>query len=256
MIYDIFICHASEDKERVVRPLAKHLEVLGLRVWVDECELTMGDSLRRKIDTGLAQSTFAVVVLSPAFFAKEWPNKELDGLVARENGGNMVILPVWHNLSAEEVARYSPLLAGKIAVSTSHGLSHVASSVHQAVMRPATIETSAASRLASIEGERLARIRRNMLTSRSSWELHRSMYELEEHLNLYPSSVEARELKHQLKVALIREDACVLPYEDEWHSRDVYREPYSLSLRIFGLVARALLVGILIYLVLKLLGVL
>ncbi len=53
MIYDVFISHASEDKEGVARPLARHLEALGLRVWLDECVLTLGDSLRRKIDAGL-----------------------------------------------------------------------------------------------------------------------------------------------------------------------------------------------------------
>jgi hypothetical protein len=62
-------------------------------VWLDDCELTLGDSLRRSIDQGLAQSRFGVVILSPNFFAKEWPQKELDALVSREDGGQKVILP-------------------------------------------------------------------------------------------------------------------------------------------------------------------
>ena len=72
MQYDVFISHASEDKESVARPLAKALQQLDLRVWLDEVEITIGDSLRRTIDKGLATSTFGVVVLSPAFFEKEW----------------------------------------------------------------------------------------------------------------------------------------------------------------------------------------
>ena len=259
MIYDVFISHASEDKEGVARPLARHLEALGLRVWLDECVLTLGDSLRRKIDAGLAQSTFGVVVLSPAFFAKEWPNKELDGLVAREDGGNKVVLPVWHNLSASEVALYSPLLAGKIGVSTSRGLSHVASSVHQAIMHSTTSETSAESRLVSIEGERLASIRRSMLTSNSSREIRRSTYELEDHLNRYPSSVEARELNDQLKFALRRAEAQegldIVHYRSRSsQSSDIWTRSHSRG--IFRLVAVGLVVGILIYVALKLLGVL
>ena len=86
MIYDIFISHASEDKEDVARPLAAHLQQLELSVWIDEFELTLGDSLRRSIGKGLSLSKFGVVILSPAFFSKEWPNKELDSLVAREDG--------------------------------------------------------------------------------------------------------------------------------------------------------------------------
>jgi len=75
MQYDVFISHASEDKESVARPLAKALQQLDLRVWLDEVEITIGDSLRRTIDKGLATSTFGVVVLSPAFFEKEWPQR-------------------------------------------------------------------------------------------------------------------------------------------------------------------------------------
>jgi hypothetical protein len=52
--YDVFISHASEDKEGIVRPLANALKNEGLRVWYDEFELKIGDSLRRKIDRGLA----------------------------------------------------------------------------------------------------------------------------------------------------------------------------------------------------------
>lgn len=62
--YDVFISHATEDKTEVVRPLAEVLRRLGLRVWYDEYELKLGDSLRRKIDHGLVTSRFGVVVLS------------------------------------------------------------------------------------------------------------------------------------------------------------------------------------------------
>lgn len=86
MKYDVFISHASENKDEVARPLAAQLESLGLRVWFDECQLTLGDSLRRSIDKGLIESRFGVVILSPAFFAKEWPNKELDVLLAEKMG--------------------------------------------------------------------------------------------------------------------------------------------------------------------------
>lgn len=54
--YDVFISHASEDKEALVRPLANALKAEGLVVWYDEIELRLGDSLRRKIDRGLAKS--------------------------------------------------------------------------------------------------------------------------------------------------------------------------------------------------------
>jgi hypothetical protein len=127
--WDIFISHAREDKEQVARPLAKLLIDAGLRVWIDENELHLGDSLRRKIDQGLAGSRYGVVVLSRAFFAKEWPQRELDALSALDSGSDKVILPVWHGIDHNAVARRSPTLADKLAVSTDGGLDQVALSI-------------------------------------------------------------------------------------------------------------------------------
>jgi hypothetical protein len=118
-VYDVFISHATEDKDEVVRPLANALVDEGLRVWYDEFELRIGDSLRRKIDQGLSNSRFGVVVLSPSFFAKNWPQYELDGLVTREMTGEQVILPLWHHITKSEVIAHSPSLADKVARNTS-----------------------------------------------------------------------------------------------------------------------------------------
>jgi len=110
MDWDVFISHAWEDKEDIARPLAEALRRKGLRVWYDEFTLRVGDSLRHSIDHGLANSRYGVVILSPSFFAKEWPQKELDGLVAREVSGERVILPVWHNITADQIREYSPTI--------------------------------------------------------------------------------------------------------------------------------------------------
>ena len=117
--YDFFISHASEDKDGFVRGLAKALQAKGARVWYDEFTLKVGDSLREKIDQGLANSRFGVVVLSKPFFNKEWPQKELNGLFSREVEGETRILPIWHEISKDEVANYSPMLADKVALNTS-----------------------------------------------------------------------------------------------------------------------------------------
>ncbi len=137
MQWDVFISHASEDKEAVVRPLARLLQAEGLRVWVDEFELTVGDSLRQAIERGLAESRFGVVVVSPRFLEKNWTQAELDGLVAREIGSTKVILPVWHQIDATTIAKRSPMLAGRLAVATERGLEHVASELLRAIRRDA-----------------------------------------------------------------------------------------------------------------------
>ncbi|HEV8574041.1 MAG TPA: toll/interleukin-1 receptor domain-containing protein [Dehalococcoidia bacterium] len=130
---DVFISHASEDKAEVARPLFELLTDDGLKVWFDEAELRLGDSLRRKIDDGLARCRYGVVILSPSFFAKEWPQRELDGLVAREAGGQKVILPIWHRVTRDDVVRYSPTLADKYAVNTAKGLPSIVVEIQRAL---------------------------------------------------------------------------------------------------------------------------
>ena len=105
MQWDVFISHATEDKESFVRPLAIELEKSGLRVWYDEFSLKLGDSLNESINKGLIESQFGIVVLSRSFFEKQWPKRELDGLVAREITEGKVILPLWHGVNHSEVCQ-------------------------------------------------------------------------------------------------------------------------------------------------------
>lgn len=129
MPWDVFVSHASEDKESVAKPLADALKKAGLSVWYDEFELKVGDSLRRSIDDGLSKSRHGIVILSPAFFAKEWTQKELDGLVQQEAAGQNRILPIWFGVSADDVRAYSPTLSDRIAANWSDGLSKVLSDI-------------------------------------------------------------------------------------------------------------------------------
>lgn len=129
MLYDVFICHASEDKEGFVRPLAEALQKEHVEVWYDEFSLKLGDSIRRSIDKGLRQSRFGIVVLSESFFKKEWTQYELDGLTELEMGRDKVILPVWHNVARRDVLRFSPSLAGRKATLSSNGLSRVVAEI-------------------------------------------------------------------------------------------------------------------------------
>lgn len=116
--YDYFISHASEDKNAVAEPLAKVLERSGAKVWLDKYELSIGDSLRESIDNGLRNAKQGIVILSPIYFKKFWTTKELNGLFAKASKGHKVILPIRHNITAEEVADRSALLADLFSLST------------------------------------------------------------------------------------------------------------------------------------------
>ncbi|WP_420643065.1 toll/interleukin-1 receptor domain-containing protein [Candidatus Leptofilum sp.] len=140
-MWDVFISHASEDKEAIARPLAMALSDAGLKVWFDEFTLSVGDSLRSMIDYGLSNSRFGVVVLSPAFFSKEkvWTKRELAGLLSRD-GSQKVLLPVWYNISVEEVRQFSPILADRLAINASSGIPQLAKELLRAMNIPFTGE--------------------------------------------------------------------------------------------------------------------
>ena len=128
--FDVFISHASEDKDTIVRSLATEYVNLGLKVWYDEFTLRIGDSLRQKIDRGLARSRVGLVVLSPSFVAKGWTNYELDGIVTRAVSGEQLLLPIWHNITKQEVIDFSPSIADKVARSTAtHTVAEIAAEI-------------------------------------------------------------------------------------------------------------------------------
>jgi hypothetical protein len=132
--HDVFISHASEDKDDFVRPLANALIREGLNVWYDEMTLRIGDSLRQKIDKGLANSRVGLVVLSPSFISKGWTNYELDGIVTRTVSGEQVLLPIWHNITKQQVVDYSPSLADKVARSTAtHTIDEIAAEIAELI---------------------------------------------------------------------------------------------------------------------------
>lgn len=117
--YDLFISHASEDKEEIVRPLAEELQKLGVKVWYDEFALKVGDSLRKSIDHGLLKSKYGTVILSSTFYSKSWTQYEFDSMVTREMNGHKMILPIWHKVTKNDVINFSPALADKVALNTS-----------------------------------------------------------------------------------------------------------------------------------------
>ena len=114
--YDLFISHASEDKDAIVRPLATILERLSVWVWYDEFSLQLGDSLTASIDKGLQESRYGLVVLSKAFLSKKWPEYEYRSLMTREIDGERVILPLWYDVTKDDIKNFSLYLADIMAL--------------------------------------------------------------------------------------------------------------------------------------------
>lgn len=117
--YDVFVSHATEDKEGFSDEFVRILqEKYNLKVWYDAVSIKWGDSIRTEIDRGLKRSKFGVVILSRSYISKYWTNYELEGLFQRESNGGKLILPIWHNITKQEVQKFSSSLAGKMAMNT------------------------------------------------------------------------------------------------------------------------------------------
>lgn len=118
--YDVFISHAWEDKESFADEFVEELRSLGVKVWYDTSQIKWGDSMRQKIDEGLKKSRFGIAILSPNYIAegKYWTKAEFDGLFQLESVNGKTLLPIWHNLTKQQVMNFSPIAANKKAMTT------------------------------------------------------------------------------------------------------------------------------------------
>ncbi|NOU24803.1 MAG: toll/interleukin-1 receptor domain-containing protein [Methylotenera sp.] len=130
-----FISHDSRDKDVLVRELASTLQKMLCPVWYDEYSLIAGQSLRESIEKGLRECKKCVLVLSPSFLANGgWTKAEFDSIFTREIMEKQnVIVPVWHNVSKEEIYQYSPRLVDKVGISSTLGIEEVARRILRAV---------------------------------------------------------------------------------------------------------------------------
>jgi hypothetical protein len=87
--------HTFADKT-FVRKLRKDLMEHGVgRVWVDEAEIEIGDSLISKIEEGMKETRYIGVILSKAAVGAPWVKKELDVAMTKEiAGGKPIVLPL------------------------------------------------------------------------------------------------------------------------------------------------------------------
>jgi hypothetical protein len=122
-----FICHAFVDKKAIARPLAERLRAEVGTIWYDEYSLRVGDSLRESIENGLKRSDRCVIILSKAFLKNQgWAKREFDSIYTREIiERKKVILPVWVDVSRNNLYQYSPILADRVGVLWSEGLDSV-----------------------------------------------------------------------------------------------------------------------------------
>lgn len=123
--YDVFISYAVADRIDIITDLVEKLEEAGIKVWYAGRKLTAGRGVQETIKEGLAKSRHGVVVLSHNYFAGDWPKRELHALWGQEDGQERRILPVWHNITEDEIRRYDRFLADNWGIPTDKGTDFV-----------------------------------------------------------------------------------------------------------------------------------
>ncbi|HOD80760.1 MAG: TIR domain protein [Planctomycetes bacterium ADurb.Bin126] len=127
-IRDVFICHANEDKDEVVRPLVEACSEAGISCWYDEFDTKWGDSITERVNEGLRRSRFVLVVFSTAFIKKNWAQRELKAALNQEaSSGKVRVLPLIVGSREEqcEILDKYPLLNDKLHISWDDGVHEI-----------------------------------------------------------------------------------------------------------------------------------
>jgi RNA-directed DNA polymerase len=92
--FDVFISHASEDKDAVARPIFEALEAIGVSVFFDENHINWGENYTAKINTALGAAKYVLAVITSTSVAKDWPVLEVNAALALEASGKKAVLPL------------------------------------------------------------------------------------------------------------------------------------------------------------------
>ncbi|WP_240619583.1 toll/interleukin-1 receptor domain-containing protein [Blastococcus sp. TF02-8] len=115
--YDLFLCHAWDDRRGTATELHNLLEAENVSVWFSEKDIILGQPFMREIDKGLAKAPIGLVLITPAFLKRVQSGgvseKELSELLSRD-----LLIPVAHGVTYDEVRSVSPLLGSRNGLST------------------------------------------------------------------------------------------------------------------------------------------
>lgn len=124
-----FISHASEDKKEFVKPLADRMLTQGATVFYDEYSIELGDSLFESINKGIQEANIGIIVLSPSFFNKGWTNAELNSIFNKHISGECKIIPIFHQVTPEDVKNKYPLISDILGVKSEEGIIKISNKI-------------------------------------------------------------------------------------------------------------------------------
>jgi RNA-directed DNA polymerase len=146
--YDVFISHASEDKDAIARPIFEACAKLGVKAFLDEAHIGWGQSFTTKINTALGSARTVLAIVSQVSVTKEWPVVEVNTALSFEVTGQKKVVPLL--VGKPDLTRL-PLIQGKDAMSWNGDAMAVAKRLKAAKdgaapRKPAATQTAGAGR--------------------------------------------------------------------------------------------------------------
>ena len=90
----VFISHRGEDAI-LAKKLAEEVRRAGFEVWLDEWNIRMGDSIVKRINSGLEDVRYLILCYSESGVLSPWMSREWMSALARQlNGHGINVLPV------------------------------------------------------------------------------------------------------------------------------------------------------------------
>lgn len=113
-----FLSHDSRDKDLIAKPIVHGLTKLACPIWYDEYSLEIGDSLRESIEKGIKETNKCILILTPNFLKNPgWTKTEFNSVFTKDLlKNNRSILPIWYQVTKEQVYEYSPMLLDTVAL--------------------------------------------------------------------------------------------------------------------------------------------
>jgi len=93
-MFDFFLCHASEDKDAIARPIDEALKLLSVKSFIDENYIKLGDSFVKKINDAMGRSKYIVAIISTNSIKKSWPLAEINAAIAMDIANKKKIVPI------------------------------------------------------------------------------------------------------------------------------------------------------------------
>jgi hypothetical protein len=124
-LWDVFISHASEDRDEIARPLFQALTKRRLKVWYDEHNILPGDKLIGSIERGIRGSDYGILIVSKAFLKSKWTRHELETILFKALDEEKPVFQIWHKVTLSEVKDFSLDLARTHAFRSEEGIDKI-----------------------------------------------------------------------------------------------------------------------------------